>query len=210
MAEKKTLSAKLRTCDFGSAGSRRLVRSGEIPAVIYGKQEPVHVILNAKEFISKKHTYSESTIITLDVEGTEHPVFVKEVQENLLKGIVNHVDFYEVTYGVAVKTRVRVELTGTPYGCKSGGVLDQVIHELEIECLPKDLPEALTADVTNLQINDSLRVEELAIPEGVKVIGDLEATVCIVKAVKEEVVEPTVATEGTDETAPATDASATK
>ncbi len=190
MAEKKTLSAKLRTSDFGSAGSRRLVRAGEIPAVIYGKQDPVHVILNAKEFTSKKHTYSESTILSLDVEGTEHPVFVKEVQENLLKGIVNHVDFYEVTSGVAVRTHVRIELTGTPYGTKAGGVLDQVIHELEIECLPKDLPEAITADVTNLQINDSLRVDELAIPEGVKVLSDLEATVCTVKAVREEVAEP--------------------
>lgn len=202
MAEiNKSLKATVRKGDFGSAGSRRLVRSGSIPAVIYGKQEPLHVVLNAKEFMLKKHTFSESTLISLDVDGTEHTVFVKTYQENLLKGIVNHVDFYEITYGVAVRTRVRVELTGTPYGCKAGGVLDQVIHELEIEALPRKLPSAITADVTNLQINDSLRVDQLDIPEGVKVLSDLTATVATVKAVKEEAAP--AAAEATDAAAAA-------
>lgn len=182
----KTLKATLRKDDFGSAGSRRLLRNGSIPAVIYGKQEPMHIILNAKEFMMKKHTFSESTLIALDVDGTEHTVFVKTYQENLLKGIVNHVDFYEITAGVLVKTHVRVELTGTPVGCKTGGVLDQVIHELEIECFPRNLPSALVADVSALDINDALRVEQLSIPEGVKVLSDMTATVATVKAVKSE------------------------
>ena len=152
MSEEKSLQARLRTEDFGSAGSRRLIRAGEIPAVVYGKQEPIHIVINAKEFMMKKHQFSESTLISLNVDGTEHKVFVKTYQEDLLKGIVKHVDFYEVTFGVLVKTRVRVELTGTPYGCKAGGVLEQVIHELDIECFPRHLPNSIVADVTNLQI----------------------------------------------------------
>lgn len=186
MSEEKSLQARLRTEDFGSAGSRRLIRKGEIPAVVYGKQEPLHIVINAKEFMMKKHTFSESTLISLNVDGTEHKVFVKTYQEDLLKGIVKHVDFYEVTFGVLVKTRVRVELTGTPYGCKAGGVLDQVIHEVEIECFPRHLPQAITADVTALQINEGIRVSDLNVPAEIKVLTDLNATVATVKGVKED------------------------
>ncbi len=196
MSEEKSLQARLRTEDFGSAGSRRLVRKGEIPAVVYGKQEPLHIVINAKEFMMKKHTFSESTLISLNVDGTEHKVFVKTYQEDLLKGIVKHVDFYEVTFGVLVKTRVRIELTGTPYGCKAGGVLDQVIHEVEIECFPRHLPQAITADVTALQINEGIRVSDLNVPAEIKVLTDLNATVATVKGVKED--------------APAADAAATE
>ena len=68
MSEEKSLQARLRTEDFGSAGSRRLIRAGEIPAVVYGKQEPIHIVINAKEFMMKKHLFSESTIISLNVD----------------------------------------------------------------------------------------------------------------------------------------------
>ena len=188
MAENKTLSAVKRTGDFGSAGSRRLTRNGQIPAVIYGKMEPEHIILNAKEFNLKKNSFSESTLIALSVEGdaAPHRVFVKTYQEDLLKGIVKHVDFYEVTAGHVVRTHVRIELDGTPEACKSGAVLDQVIHEIEIECLPKDLPEVIKADVSALGVNEALRVDQLTVADGIKIISDPEATVASVKYVKEE------------------------
>ncbi|MGN0906065.1 MAG: 50S ribosomal protein L25 [Bullifex sp.] len=199
MSEEKSLQARLRTEDFGSAGSRRLIRKGEIPAVVYGKQEPIHIVINAKEFMMKKHTFSESTLISLNVDGTEHKVFVKTYQEDLLKGIVKHVDFYEVTFGVLVKTHVRVELTGTPFGCKAGGVLDQVIHEIEIECFPRHLPQAITADVTNLQINEGIRVSDLNVPAEIKVLSDLNATVATVKGVKEDAAPAADAAAATEE-----------
>ena len=200
MSEEKSLQARLRTEDFGSAGSRRLIRAGEIPAVVYGKQEPIHIVINAKEFMMKKHQFRESTLISLNVDGTEHKVFVKTYQEDLLKGIVKHVDFYEVTFGVLVKTRVRVELTGTPYGCKAGGVLEQVIHELDIECFPRHLPNSIVADVTNLQINEGIRVSDLVIPAEIKVLSDPNATVATVKGIKDDTPAP--------EAAPAADAAA--
>ena len=158
MSEKK-LSAKLRTSDFGSAGSRRLLRNGEIPAVVYGKGEPLHVIVNAREFNAKRSGFSESTLITLSVEGDkDHQVFVKTFQEDLLRNCIHHIDFYEITAGHSVRTHVRIELQGTPIGCKAGGVLDQVIHEVEIECLPKDLPEMFVADVSGLDMNEAFRM----------------------------------------------------
>ncbi|MBQ0070765.1 MAG: 50S ribosomal protein L25, partial [Spirochaetales bacterium] len=144
MAEEKKLSAKLRTEDFGSAGSRRVVRSGRIPAVIYGKKDaaPVYVTLDAKEFNYKRNEFTETTLISLEIEGAgEKKVFVKAIQENLLKNIINHVDFFEVTFGQLLRTKVRVELEGTPNGVRDGGVLEQVVHEVEIECFPRHLPE---------------------------------------------------------------------
>lgn len=203
--EKKTLSATLRTEDFGSAGSRRLLRKGLIPAVVYGKGDNLHVIINAKEFNTKKSSFGETTLITLKVEGdADHSVFVKTYQENLLKNCIHHVDFYEVTAGHVVRTHVKIELEGTPVGTKAGGVLDQVTHELEIECLPKDLPEVLKADVSALDINESLRVDMLNVPEGVKILTSGDTAIATVKTVKEE-----AAPAATDSTADATTADAT-
>lgn len=187
MSAAKTLSAKLRTEDFGSAGSRRLVRSGSIPAVVYGKGEPIHVIINAREFAAKRSGFGESTLISLEVEGeATHSVFVKTFQEDFLKGIVRHIDFFEVTAGHMLRTHVHVELTGTPAGQIAGGVLAQMIHEVEIECLPADLPESIKVDVSGLAINDTLRLGDIPVPAGIKVHGDPDAAVAAVRLVKEE------------------------
>ena len=200
--DKKALKARLRTADFGSAGSRRLLRNGEIPAVVYGKSEPLHVIVNAHEFEMKKSGFSESTLITLNVEGEgSHNVFVKTYQEDLLRRCIHHIDFFEITAGHTVRTHVRVELDGNPVGCRAGGVLDQVIHELEIECLPKDLPEVIKADVSALDINEAFRVDQLQVPAGIKILEDAEATIASVRMVKEEAAP--VAEEAADATAAA-------
>lgn len=191
MADEKKLSAKLRTEDFGSAGSRRVVRSGRIPAVIYGKKDaaPVYVTLDAKEFRMKKQEFTETTLIALDVDGSVKNVFLKEVQNNLLKNTIQHVDFFEVTFGQLLRTKVRVELTGTATGVRDGGVLDQVTHEVEIECFPRHLPEVITADVTNLGVNETLRVGQL-VCENVKFLDDPDTAVATVKIVKDEVAAP--------------------
>ena len=208
MSEMITLSAKTRTADFGSAGSRRLLRAGYIPAVIYGKQAPAHCAVVAKEFLMKKHHFTGSTIITLDVEGQKHMVFVKTFQENLLKGIVNHIDFYEVTAGEKVRTHVGIELVGNPVGVRNGGVLEQVLHEIDVECLPKDLPSIIQVDVSALDINDAVRVAQIVVADGVKIHTPEDETVATVKAVKVEEAAPADA-EATDAmAASATDTSA--
>ena len=208
--DKKALAARLRTADFGSAGSRRLLRNGEIPAVVYGKSEPLHVIVNAHEFEMKKSGFSESTLITLHVDGEgDHSVFVKTYQEDLLRRCIHHIDFFEITAGHAVRTHVRVELDGNPVGCRAGGVLDQVIHELEIECLPKDLPEVIKADISALDINETFRVDQLQLPAGVKVLEDGEAAIASVRMVKEEAAPAEEATE-TEAAAPADAAAESK
>lgn len=206
MSEKR-LEAELRVSDFGTRGSRRLLRSGRIPAVVYGKEAPLHISVDARTFNNNRRGYGESTLITLDVKGEKtHEVFVKTYQEDLLRNVIHHIDFYEVTRGQAVRTHVRIELIGTPAGVREGGVLDQVIHEVEIECLPKDLPEMLTLDVSSLGMNESLKLADIKLSEGVKINDVLDATVATVKPVK---VEAAPAAEA-DATEAATDTTATE
>ena len=155
----------------------------------------------------KKHHFTGSTIINLDVEGQNHTVFVKTFQENLLKGIVNHIDFYEVTAGEKVRTHVGIELVGNPIGVRNGGVLDQVLHEVDVECLPKDLPSIIQVDVAALDINDAVRVAQIVVPEGVKIHTPEDETVATVKAVKVEEAAP-AADADADAAAATTDTSA--
>ncbi|NLK07005.1 MAG: 50S ribosomal protein L25 [Spirochaetales bacterium] len=190
MSENKSLKAELRTEDFGSAGSRRLLRAKRIPAVIYGKNDPVHLSLDAREFTNKMRHFSETALLKVSVGKKNYECLLKDYQEDLMKGEIKHVDFFEVTRGHALRTLVSIVLKGNPEGTKEGGVLEQIIHEVEIECLPKDLPESLEANVSALKINQALHLRDIVVPANVKVLDDLSKTVASVKGVKAEVVAP--------------------
>lgn len=190
MSDNKSLKAELRTEDFGSAGARRLLRTKRIPAVIYGKNDPVHIILDSREFTNKMRHFSETALLKISVGKKSYECLMKDYQENLMRGEIKHVDFFEVTRGQVLRTLVSIVLKGNPVGTKEGGVLDQVMHEVEIECFPKDLPAALEADVTSLKINQSLHLKDVVIPANVKVLDDLAKTVASVKGVKAEAVAP--------------------
>lgn len=186
------LTGTLRTEDFGSAGSRRVLASGRIPAVIYGKgkMDPVHITLDAKDFQNKLRHFSESTLLTIKIGRKNHSVLMKDFQENVMLGKILHVDFFEVTKGEVLRTHVSIVLHGNPDGAKFGGVLEQVTHEIEVECLPKDLPEHIVVDVTKLGLNESIHVASLEVPEGVKILTNGETTVASVKGVKEVIAAP--------------------
>ena len=185
------LTGVLRKEDFGSAGSRRVLASGRIPAVIYGKADidPVHITLEARDFQNKLRHISESTLLTIKVGRKNHSVLMREVQENILKGIILHVDFYEVTKGETLRARVPIVVVGNPEGAKFGGVLEQVTYDVEVESLPQDLPQHIEVDVTNLNLNESINVEELVVPEGVKILTLADSTVATVKSIREVVTE---------------------
>nr|WP_321307935.1 50S ribosomal protein L25 [uncultured Sphaerochaeta sp.] len=185
----RSLKAKPRTEDFGSAGARRLLRGGQIPAVIYGKKDPVHIALDAREFTNKMRHFSETALLKIAVGRKHYEVLLKDYQEDLMRGEIKHVDFYEVTRGQALRTLVAVVLKGSPIGTREGGVLDQVLHEIEIECLPKDLPDSIEADVSHLEINQALHLSDMTFPETIKVLEEMSRTVASVKGVKAEVVE---------------------
>lgn len=185
MSDERVLIAELRTEDFGSAGSRRIVRAGRIPAVIYGKNAPKHISLDAHDFLQKLKYFSETTILTITIGKETHDVLLKAYQEDYVRGVIRHIDFFEITKGQTLRANVAIVLHGNAIGVRNGGVLELLLPAVEIEALPKDLPESLTLDVENLDLNESLRVADLPETAGVKILTDPEAAVAIVKAVKE-------------------------
>jgi len=183
------LKATARTTDFGSAGSRRLVRAGLIPAVIYGHIEPEHIIINSRDFAKAVTKITESTLVIIDVDGKKHEALLKDFQEDLMTDTVRHIDFFAIERGQKLKAFVSIVVTGNPIGCKEGGVLDVVLHGIELECLPKDLPADIKVDVSNLKVNEHITVGDLNLGEGITIHHDLRDTVASVKTIKEEVVE---------------------
>lgn len=180
----KSLSARKRE-GTGKGVARKLREAGRVPAVLYGKDmESVPLSIDAMEAL---HLFSaisvENTIIELQVDGEKasHQTLVREIQAHPFKKELVHVDFYRLQMGVAVDVDVPVELEGTPVGVKSfGGILEQLVHEIPVRCLPSLIPEAVKVDVTALGLDASVKVGDLVLPEGVEVMLDGDRLVCIV------------------------------
>lgn len=181
--EQQTLNVYIReTLKKGSAG--RLRREGKIPAIVYGRGEPTPIAVDAREFGNKFHTVSESTIITLQADGKSFDVLVKDYQSDIMSGKILHIDFFEVESGKALRARVALHLVGTPIGVREGGVLEHLMHDVEVECLPKDLPAGIDVDVAAVKTGFSLHVGDIVFPEGVKPITPADQVVMTVTHVK--------------------------
>jgi large subunit ribosomal protein L25 len=196
--EQKTLAISKRDTLRKSA-SKKLRAQGLIPAVIYGGKQNANITINAREFNKKFKVISESTMINLEGEGLKFNALIKDYQENVMRGEVTHIDFVEVVAGQMLKTHIPIHLTGSAIGVREGGLLEQPIHELEIECLPKDLPHDITIDISEIKIGGSIHLSEVALPKGVKALTNPETVIVSVAGVKAEVVatedEEAVATE---------------
>ena len=175
--------------EFRKSATNKLRKLGRIPAVIYGSEHPATISINAHEFHKKFHTISENTIITIKSDSSSWDVLVKDFQEDLLKDEILHIDFYEIEQGRILKTHVPVHTTGAPKGVKEGGILEQRLHSLEIECTPADLPEALELDVAALDIGDSIHVSDITPPKGVKFLNMPEQVIVVITTPKMEIVE---------------------
>jgi large subunit ribosomal protein L25 len=197
---KVVLQAKNRQ-KTGSAESRRIRRGGRIPAVIYGRLgKAISVDLDSVEFVQGVKGISESTIVTVQVDGTSHDAFVKATQRNIINGKILHIDFYEVESGVALRAKVSLQLHGNPIGVREGGILENPLHEIEIECLPKDLPERIEIDISGLKVNQSMHVRDIPLAEGIRLLSNPEQVVALVKFAKAEAAAP--AAEAAAEAAP--------
>jgi large subunit ribosomal protein L25 len=175
----------------GSAEARRIRRTGRIPAVLYGRGGgSLAIDLDGREFSSRVRNISESTIVKLEVEGKTYEAFVKDTQRSITEGGILHVDFYEVESGVALRAHVSLHLTGTPIGVREGGVLESPLHEIEVECLPKDLPERIGIDISDLKVNQSFHVRDIKLGEGVRLISNGDQVVALVKYAREESAAP--------------------
>lgn len=191
MVANASLRAKLRN-EVRTNAVKKLRASGQVPAVLYGHGEQNrNLVLDAHELDRLfSHIHKENTIINLDIEGEAVNVLVREVQSDPVKPVFLHVDFYQIHSGEVVTVAVPIILDGTPAGVRAGGILQKVLDELEIRVMPDQIPEAIHADVSGLEINGSLHVRDLTLPQGVNATIDGERTVC-------SVIPPTVqATEG--------------
>jgi large subunit ribosomal protein L25 len=192
--EPKKLNVQLRT-DRRKTASGRLRRGGMIPAIVYGHTEPLAITVDAREFRGAFKRITENTVVHLTLPEGVHEVLVKDYQMDHLSGRIVHLDFYEFEKGKALRTRVPVRLTGAPAGVKEGGILETLMRDLEVECLPKDLPEQITLDISSLALNHSIHVRDLPLAEGVKALNSPEQVVCVV-AVRKAEEEPKPAAEG--------------
>lgn len=189
--EQKVLSATARE-ETGKGIARQLRRAGRIPGVVYGHDAPQALSVDEKDFFKAFNAITESTIIKLTVGSQERDVLIKTYDEDIRTGKILHIDFYEIERGKKLRTHIEVELVGSPRGVREGGVLEHSLYELEIECLPKDIPEHITVEIGDLETGHSLHVSDIVIPEGVRVLNSPEQTVVAVvmpKAIEEEETE---------------------
>jgi large subunit ribosomal protein L25 len=199
--EDTKLTAKKRNLE-GSSNARRMRHTGNLPGVVYGgDKEPVSIELNAHDFGQILHHHSgESMIISIELEGEgSTQVLVKEVQHHPVTSDLIHVDFQRVVAGQAMTMDIQLELVGDAAGVKAGGILDQVMHSISVECLPKDLVEAIEIDVSDLAIGDNLHISDLGLDAKFKVLVDAEAIVCGVSGPQAEEEEDEEAASGEPE-----------
>ena len=196
MAKQVKLKAEPRT-EIGRSAARRLKARGVIPAVVYGgkeKSQPLQV--SARDINAMlSHASGENILVELEIAGqkTPRPALLQEVQHSPVGGDVLHVDFHAISMDEKIEANVPLEPLGIATGVKNaGGLLDQNIRTLTVECLPKDLPDRITVDVSALNIGDSIHVRDIKLPNGVvaKVPADLTAFSVAAPTAEEEPVTP--------------------
>jgi large subunit ribosomal protein L25 len=200
MATSFVVTAEPRA-EQGKGASRRLRRVGKVPAVLYGgKGEPQMVLLSHNEM--SKHVQTEaffSHILTLKLDGQSQQVVIKDLQRNPVNNSIIHADFQRVLADVAIRMQVPLHFKGgevAPGVKVGGGIVEHHVNQVEVECLPKDLPEFIEVDLSKLEINESIHMSQLTVPAGVELV-DLRlgkdasvAAVHIPRAVVEEEIAP--------------------
>ena len=182
--------------EFGSRGSRRLRREGQVPGVVYGGGKDAKPFQVAEREVRAVLAGGQA-LFDLELEGKKAvPVVVKDQQHHPTRGNLTHIDLQEVKLDEAIQAEVALELEGgeTAPGVKGGGVLEHIIREVTVEALPTDIPERVVADVSEMEINDTLALSTITPPEGVKFCVDNpdELIVATLSPPRVEEVEPEV------------------
>jgi large subunit ribosomal protein L25 len=191
--------------ESGKGAARKLRAAGRVPAVLYGHGVgPMAVSVDAKDLFHVLHgSAGTNVLVDLQVDGAQHLSLPREIQRDHVRGRYVHVDFLAVRRDETVTVSVPVRVVGESPGVKAGGVIEHHLWELQVECLPGDVPDGIEADVSNLQVGDSLRVADLLPPQGVSVLTPLEESVVAVVIPQVRVVEEVEAAEEEGEEAAA-------
>jgi len=192
-----SLSAEMRS-DTGKGVARKLRAAGRVPGVVYGHgREPQSLSLNARELEKLLGSIAAgSTVVELSLGSATTNTLIREVQRHPFKKQILHVDFMELVAGEKVIVDIPLVFVGTPEGVRTGGgLLEQILHSIEVNVDPSSIPNHIDVDVSQMIMGHSLHVRDLNLPEGVEVLTDEDATVCAVIAPR-AVVEEAAAAEG--------------
>lgn len=198
MAQQAKLTVQTRT-QVGRNAIKKVRKEGLIPGVIYGVgQEPINLEVNGRQLSTVlAHASSENILLDLEIVDGDNKrnslAMIQEVQHHPIQRRILHVDFHAVSATEKITAEVPIETIGEPVGVKTnGGLLEHNLRELEVECLPGDLPERIEVDVTNLDVNQSIHIKDLKLPPGVEAVADPDLTVVAVSAARVDE-EPTEA-----------------
>ncbi len=188
---KSRIELNVEPRETGKGNSRNLRFEKKVPSVVYGAIENVHLHVSEKEIVKYNVRAFENALFTLKSSNTKangKVVLMKKVDVHPLSRRPIHVDFFALDLTKTVRVSVEIKLEGKPIGLSEGGLLNVVNRSIEIEVLPTDIPESITADISHLGLGDALHVSDLKMPEKVKVLSAPETTIAVVNVQEEEVV----------------------
>jgi len=182
----------------GKGVARKLRQQGRIPAVVYGgHRESVAIDVDRKAVseLIQKSQHGVRSIFLLKMAGTDQQrhAMIKDIQMDPISRKMTHIDFVRVVMDELIKVTIPIHVTGTAIGVKQGGLLDFQVRELHVECLPTAIPDAIDVDISALDVHDYVRIGDIKLPEGVKVLDDPDRVVVGVTLARAEVVETAVA-----------------
>lgn len=207
MAERKDITVRaVRREGRGKNDSRRARREGQVPVTMYGGGvDAIAALVPLKELAAiLRSDTGRNTIFTLDVEGVEATeVMFADRQIDPVRSRLIHADFKRLVKGEKIEATVPLRLIGEPIGVREqSGVLEQIIRDIEIRCEPREIPEALEVDVTNLGVHDVLHVSDIPVSEGVEILAEPDTVIATIGVVKEEPVAVVAPVEGEVPTEP--------
>jgi large subunit ribosomal protein L25 len=171
------LKAELRT-ETGKGPAHRLRASGRVPAILYGHgMTPISVSVSGQDLIHVFHQAGSNALVDLQVDGQEHLAIARDVQRDHLHGRYIHLDFLAIRRDEKIRVSVDIQEFGESVGVSEGGVVEHHLREIELECLPADVPERIEVDITNLHLGDMVHVGDIAPPEGTTFLTDPETPV---------------------------------
>lgn len=183
----------------GKGANRKLRAAGRIPAIVYGGGRAARALALDPTPLMRMLRSSQSgmnTLIDLEVGGQETVVLVREIQRDPVSGSWIHADLFEVDLQKTIEVRVPLHIIGKPKGVENGGILDHALRDVEVECLPRAIPDSVEVDVSDLDVGDSIHVRDLVLPEGATMLSDGDLAVASVVLPKaEEEAKPAEAAE---------------
>lgn len=196
MANRFDLNVEAR--ETGKHNNRQNRKGRKIPAVVYGSVKNANILVEEGQILKYNVRAYENALFNIKGAGIDNAVaLIKKVQVHPLTRKPLHVDFFALDLKKAVRVSVEVRPEGKPIGLAEGGLLNMVNRQIEIECLPTEIPAFFAADVSNLGVGQSLHVSEMTLPAGVKLISSPDMTIAVVAIAEEEVLTPTAAADAT-------------